>query len=264
MPSIVRSVSLLTPSQLQRIGAARLAVALMCVVGLIERFQWGLGSITFEPANFFAYLTIQSSIAFAALTATAGVIALRGASPSNRFHALRAGVLTCTMTAGIIFALIVQQSAARGIQVDVPWSDVLLHFVLPLIGLADWLFTPRARVSVAVIVPVVGYVGVWGALTMARGLATGWYPYYFLDPNQTDSIAELLLVCGAAIGVFAGVGSIVVLALPRVLRSLATQKARGSVAPLDEPSRRWRLRARERSRRPQRQATPDAQSPEAG
>jgi hypothetical protein len=215
------------------IGAERLACAALCALALVFRFQWGLGSITFEPANFFAYLTIQSNIAYVVVAAIAGALALRGRMSGPRFEAVRAGVLTCTVTAGIVFAVIVQQSAARGIRVDVPWSDVVLHFVLPLFAIADWMLTPRHRVRLTVIVFVLGYVATWGAITIFRGDQTGWYPYYFLDPIQTQSAAEFVLISGTAVVVFVVVGVGVTL-----LRLPLGRRARDSGARLRAVARR--------------------------
>ena len=213
------------------VGAERLAAAALCAVALVFRFLWGLGSATFEPTNFFAYLTIQSNIAYVAVGFIAGVAALRGAEFGPRFDALRAMVLTCTVTAGIVFALIVQQSGARGIRVDVPWSDVVLHFVLPAVAIADWMLTPRHRIRLTALVFVVGYVAVWGLITIYRGDVTGWYPYYFLDPIQTNGFAEFALISGIAVAVFVAVGSLLILVRPRLTRRWEPRKARGSVAP---------------------------------
>ena len=193
------------------LGLARIAMALACLIALVHRFVWGLGSITFEPANFFGYLTIQSNLAFVAVAVVSGRHALRGWPPSARLDAVRAAVLTCTVTAGIVFAVIVQQSSARAIRIDVPWSDVLLHFVLPALALAEWTLSPRGHRSPwRVLLVVIGYTLAWGGVTMVRGAITGWYPYYFLDPDQSSGLGEFLLYAAAALAVFAVVGSVVV------------------------------------------------------
>lgn len=193
------------------LGAVRLAFAALCTVALVSRFIWGLGSITFDPGNFFAYLTIQSNLLFVVVSVVSGVKSLRSPLPSPRHEAARAFVLTCTLTAGIVFAVLVQQSSARSIRVDVPWSDVVLHFVLPVLALVDWTLTKRrARVPWRIIPLVIGFTCGWGGVTMIRGAITGWYPYYFLDPNQTDGLGEFALLSGTALAVFAVIGALVV------------------------------------------------------
>lgn len=193
------------------LGFVRLTMAGVCVVSLVARYLWGLGSITFEPGNFFGYLTIQSNMAFVLVASFAGIAALRGGRANPRLDAVRAAVLTCTVTAGVVFAIIVQQSSLRAIRIDVPWSDVVLHYILPAIALLEWAVSPRAhRSSWRVLAVVVGYTLCWGGLTMLRGALTGWYPYYFLDPNQSNDLGEFVLFAGAALVAFAAIGSAVV------------------------------------------------------
>lgn len=192
-------------------GLARLAGAALGAVALVARFEWGLGSATFSPDNFFAYLTIQSNIVFVLVTVVSGVAALRGRPEAPWLTTLRASVLTCVLTAGLVFAVLVQQSGARGIRIDVPWSDQVLHFVLPVLALADWILAPgRGRARWRSIVFVLGYALVWGGLTMLRGSIVGWYPYFFLDPNQVTGLGEFALLSGLALAVFAVLGSVVV------------------------------------------------------
>lgn len=229
MPTIAKP--LLTGATLWHriVAAERLIAAAVCAVALVFRFSWGFGWV--GPADFFAYLTIQSNIMYVLVAGVTGVAAWRGVVSSRRLDAARAAVLTCTVTAGIVFAAIVQQSAVRGIRVDVPWSDIMLHFVLPVVAIADWMLTPRSRVPKKVVLLVLAYVGVWGAVTMIRGSITGWYPYYFLDPSQTDGPAEFLLLSGIAVAVFVVVGLALIVVRPPTSRPPNDRKARDSSAP---------------------------------
>jgi hypothetical protein len=207
------------------VGALRLALSALASVALVARFVWGLGSATFEPGNFFGYLTVQSNIAYVAVEVIAAVAALHGRDESARLANLRAIVLSCTVTSGIVFALIVSQSALRGVRVDVPWSDIVLHFVLPCLALAEWVLVPRADVRWRVVVFVLGYPLVWGGLTIFRGAFVEWYPYYFLDPRQLNSAVEFFVLTGIALAVFAIVGSALVAVPHRLSRRTAPDSA---------------------------------------
>ena len=192
-------------------GIVRLVVALVTAVALVFRFIWGLGSATFTPGNFFAYLTIQSNIVFVVITVLAGLLALRLDTDPQWLTTARAAVLTCTVTAGLVYALIVQQSGERGFPISVPWSDILLHFVLPIVALADWVLAPgRGRAQWRAIAWAVTFTLGWGGVTLVRGAVVGWYPYFFLDPDQLNSVGEFFLFSGIAVGVFVAVGALVV------------------------------------------------------
>jgi hypothetical protein len=192
-------------------GIARIAVALLCIVALVGRFVWGLGSATFTAANFFAYLTIQSNFAFVVVSVLSGVVTFVVASDPRWLATIRATVLTCTVTSGVVFLLIVQQAGQRAVRIDMPWSDVLLHFVIPVIALADWFLAPGRRRAGWISLPLtIGYALLWGAGTFVRGFIVGWYPYYFLDPAQVDSPLELVLYGAIALSGFALVGTLIV------------------------------------------------------
>jgi hypothetical protein len=192
-------------------GLVRLAAALLCVVALIARFVWGLGTATFTPWNFFAYLTIQSNIAFVVVAVFSGLRDLTTAHDPPWLATMRSVVLSCTVTAGLVFAVIIQQAGQRGFRIDVPWSDMVLHFGLPAFALLDWLIAPgRGRGHWRALPIVLGYPVLWGAVTLVRGSFVGWYPYFFLDPAQVSGVGEFATFCGIALAVFAAVASVIV------------------------------------------------------
>ncbi len=188
-------------------GTGRIGCAAAVVVCMIARYV--RASPWVGPVDFVGYLTIQSNIAYVVVAIAGGVIALRSGLDHPRLDVARVAVLTFVATAGILFALIVQQSGARGIRIDLPWSDIALHFILPVFAAADWLLSPRRhRVSRRILFVIVGYPVVWGVLTMIRGAIVGWYPYYFLDPAQIDSPLEFAGLSLFMLAVFTIVGSL--------------------------------------------------------
>lgn len=204
-------------------GLLRLGAAALCLVALIHRLAWGLASHTIASQNFFAYLTNQSNVAFVVLLTIAGIIALRKARDPRWLTVTLALVLTWTITAGIVFAILVWQAGLRGIRIDVPWSDQVLHFYLPACAALAWALAPGHRaVPWRVIPATLIYPLVWGGFTMIRGPIIGWYPYYFLDPRQISGPAEFLVSSGIALATFATVATALVLIsripLPRRLR----------------------------------------------
>ena len=189
-------------------GALRLGSAALCLVALVARYIWGLGSATFTPGNFFAYLTIQCNLAFVVVSVIAGVLALRGASDPPWLDTLRASVLGGTVSSGVVFAFLIQQAGERGFRLDVPWSDQLLHFWLPTIALLDWMIGPgRGRALWRSVIFVLLYTLLWGAITLIRGDVVGWYPYFFLDPAQVRSLGEFFAYGASALALIGGVTS---------------------------------------------------------
>lgn len=218
-------------------GILRLAGGAVCLAALLHRLFWGLSSATIAGQNFLAYLTIQSNIAFVAVSVAAGLVALRRVEDPGWLTAVRSAVLSWTVTAGIVFAFLIQQGGVRGIRIDVPWSDHVLHFLLPVFALIDWLLAPgRGSAPWRVVLVVVSYPLLWGGITMLRGSLVGWYPYYFLDLRQVSGPLEFLLTSGLALLLFAAVAGGIVL-LSRTRRTeleedepVGAQPAKGSSA----------------------------------
>lgn len=218
-------------------GWLRLLAAALCVVALVHRMLWGMGSQTVASDNFFAYLTIQSNTVYAVLAVVAGIFALRHDEDPAWLTTARALVLSWTATAGVAFALIVWQAGLRGIPITVPWSDVVLHFVLPAWTVVSWVFDPGRRAAPWRVVPfVLLYPIVWGVFTIWRGNLIGWYPYYFLDLRQVSGVGEMALSCALALSIFALVASALVL-LSRVRPAMPPW---GELSPRPLPALRRR------------------------
>lgn len=193
-------------------GVLRLTTAAVCVIALVHRLLWGLSSQTIAGRNFFAYLTVESNCALVALLIVGGVLALRRPDDPRWFSIALALVLTWTITAGLAFALIVWQAGLRGIRIDVPWSDQVLHFWLPAFTAIAWTLTPGHRKVPWWIVPgALVFPLAWGGVTMWRGPMIGWYPYYFLDPRQVSGVGEFLLTSGIALAIFALIAAVLAL-----------------------------------------------------
>jgi hypothetical protein len=189
-------------------GALRLGVAALCLVALVSRFIWGLGSATFTAGNFFAYLTVQSNMVFVVISVIAGITTLRGADDPAWLDTARAMVLSLTISSGVVFGFIVEQAGARGFRIDVPWSDQVLHFWLPSVVLLDWLIAPgRGRALWRTVPIVVVFTVVWGLVTLIRGPIVGWYPYFFLDPAQVSGPVEFFAYGAFALALFGGIAT---------------------------------------------------------
>ena len=195
----------------QAFGWSRLLTAAVCFAALVHRMVWGFESQSLASDNFFAYLTIQSNSAFTVLTVIAGIIALRTVEDPPWLTTARALVLSWTITAGLAFGLIVWQAGVRGIPISVPWSDVMLHFILPAWTIVAWILGPGRRTAHWRVVPfALLYPVVWGVITLWRGTIIGWYPYYFLDPRQVSGLGEMVGSCAIALGIFAAVATLLV------------------------------------------------------
>ncbi|MEJ3405544.1 Pr6Pr family membrane protein [Rathayibacter sp. YIM 133350] len=182
------------------LGGWRIGLAALELVAILGNLAYVLGFSAFGTANFFWYFTIQTAFAAVPVFAVTGVIAARGRAERPALATLRTVVLTHLLLSGGVFAIIVAQASSRDYRIEVPWSDVLLHFVVPAAALLDWL-VDRFLAPPAVAIPwralawSLPFPAVWLACTLLRGEIVGWYPYFFLDPLQVSGPLEIAGWC---------------------------------------------------------------------
>ena len=229
-----------TPDMRQRraLGVFRVLIAAIEVVALIGNYEYVLGFRFFATANFFSYFTIQSAMLAVATLGIAAAYALLAPSDPPWLGVLRTMVTAYLLVSGIVFALIVSQASTRDYRVDVPWSDTLLHWVVPALAVIAWTTDSIMAVNPPVPWSTVGWVlvypSLWLPYTLWRGADVGWYPYFFLDEAQVGGALGVALYCALVLLIFVAVTALLV-AINRALWRRARAR-RGS--PRGTPDRR--------------------------
>lgn len=97
---------------------------------------------------------------------------------------------------------------------DLKWSSNILHIIIPIYALVDWvLFADRKKLPFNKLWIVLIYPIVWLVVILIRGATDGWVPNPFLDPaTGYGSVAAYSI----AIAVFIVLFELVVFALSRV------------------------------------------------
>lgn len=212
------------------LGVFRVLVAVLEVVALVGNFQYVLGFRFFATANFFSYFTIQSAMLAVATLAIAAGFALRAPNDPPWLGILRTMVTVYLLVSGLVFGLIVAQASTRDYRIEVPWSDTLLHFVVPALAMIAWTTDSIIAVNPRVPWPTVGWVLVFPALwlpyTLVRGADVGWYPYFFLDEAQVGGFLGVALYCVLVLGIFVGLTAALVAISRALWRTARDRRAR--------------------------------------
>jgi len=177
------------------VGWAGLALQLALIVGSLgpPLGMW----------RFVGYFTILANIG-AALVATA--IAL---GSGRRLASARARLIAATSIAlvGIVYSVSLRALwHPTGLQ---KVADVALHDASPLLFLAVWTLSPHPRLRWREIGWAMLPAAVYLAYALARGLADGWYAYWFLNPAD-QSAGELAASAGVVLCGFALVATVLV------------------------------------------------------
>ncbi|MFD5865446.1 Pr6Pr family membrane protein [Agromyces sp. NPDC127015] len=227
------------------LGVFRLLIAALEVIALIGNFQYVLGFRFFATANFFSYFTVQSAFAAVATLGVAGAFALLAPRDPPWLGIVRTMVTVYVLVSGIVFALIVTQASTHDYRVDVPWSDTLLHFVVPALAVIAWTADSIIAVNPPVPWSTVGWVLVypsaWLVYALARGADVGWYPYFFLDEAQVGGPVGVALYCALVLVIFVTLTAGLVAVNRWLQRAGRSRRERGRRAPrTGTPGRRGR------------------------
>jgi hypothetical protein len=217
------------------LGVFRLALVVLEVVALVGNFRYVQGFRSFATANFFSYFTIQSAFIAVVTLSIAALFALREPRDPAWLGVLRTMATVYVVLSGLVFAVIVVESSSHGYRVDVPWSDTLLHFVVPALALIAWTADSVLAVNPRVPWATVGWVLVfpvgWLVYTLFRGADVGWYPYFFLDEAQVGSVFGVVVSCAIVLLIFLALTSSLVAVNRLLWRRARDRRARPSRSP---------------------------------
>lgn len=166
----------------------RTAFAALALVAIGRQLVLHVGA-SYSPLNFFSYFTNLSNL-IAALVLL--LLAFVGSLEPNRLIVLIRYVSAVNMTVvGLVFAVLLRDVELGGL---LPWINFVLHYVMPVVVLLDWLLNPPAMplrwnsLLLALVFPAIYLVYV-----VLRGMAIGWYPYPFLNPANAGGYAGVAL-----------------------------------------------------------------------
>lgn len=164
--------------------------------------------------NFFSYFTIVTNI-LAALVLTVPLI--RADSRLGRWCAsegVRAAVAMYIAVVGLTYHFLLADAwAPQGLA----WlANDLLHYVMPIAVVADWLlFTPKGRLRWIDPVKWLAFPLIYVVWTLVHGYASGWWPYWFMNVPALG-LAKAGFWAGVMLALFLVVG-LVLAGLDRVM-----------------------------------------------
>lgn len=159
----------------------RIFFALLAFSSIVTEIAVLIERGRFNPANFFSFFTIESNaIALAVFMASAFVLA-RG-KQSGIITVLRGASTFNMILVGVVFSILLS-----GLDVEltaVPWDNIVLHYIMPVVVALDWFIDQpeRGRVSFRQGLVWMVFPLLYVIYSLVRGAFVGWYPYPFLNP----------------------------------------------------------------------------------
>jgi len=185
------------------VNSLRLLAVIAVVAAILA--QWLVSSKldTYNFFNFFGYFTIQSNIFIALAFAATLVAAARRKRGDLGLSLFRGASTVYIATTGIVYNTLL---VSVDVQTSVQWSNDVLHRVLPVYAVLDWLlFSDRARLVFRHVWWFLLYPAVWLVVILVRGATDGWVPYPFLNPDLGYGVVALYCLGVAVFIVLMGV-----------------------------------------------------------
>ena len=177
----------------------RVVVAVLGLVAIVVQFvERASDPRPFDPVSFFSFFTILSNLLVAAVLLATGT----GRGPGwLRRDLVRGAATTYIATTGLIYLLLLSDDPVA-VDATIPWVDAVLHEVVPIAVLLDWLLAPpRERLSVGGAARWMAFPVTYLVYSLVRGPIVDWYPYPFLDPREAGyaEVAVTSVVVAVAI-----------------------------------------------------------------
>ena len=164
------------------LNVLRLALASAAIVAMTYQFATLNVRPDYAKGNFFSFFTIQSNII--GVTALFALVLVPRARRSALFDGARSAAVLYMAITGVVFALLLS-GLQEDLQTAIPWVDFVVHKLMPVVLVADWLVDPpRHRLPRWTVLAWLSYPLAWFSYTLVRGEVVDWYPYPFVDVSK--------------------------------------------------------------------------------
>ncbi len=145
----------------------------------------------FNSANFFSYFTVESNT-LAVISLALSSFALATGTTSRALDLFR-GAVTLYMTTTILIFIVLLSGYPSKELTAVPWDNTVLHYLMPIIIILDWLIdAPTRAIAYRSAVIWLGYPLAYLFYSLIRGHFVHWYPYPFMNPSHRGYLALII------------------------------------------------------------------------
>jgi hypothetical protein len=163
------------------LNVVRLALASTAIAAMAYQFAESAGTDS-QKANFFSFFTIQSNVL--GVAALFLLVLVPGERRTPLFDGARSGAVLYLAITGVVFALLLS-GLQEDLQTSASWVDFVVHKLMPVVLVADWLVDPpRHRLPRWTVLAWLAYPLAWLGYTLVRGASVDWYPYPFVDVSE--------------------------------------------------------------------------------
>jgi hypothetical protein len=203
------------------------SLRLLIGVGLIGSVIWQVTDRIvnglFRPFEYFAYFSIVTAIFAGLFLITASFGLLLKIEDTKWVEIARLSFAVALIVVGVVYHALLAGAANDIRDGDYAWPvlpNEIIHTYAPILAAIEYLVSVRAfRIRLRAFVWVAVFPLTWLVLSIVRGSATNWWPYWFINPNGEAGLGGMLTYIGA-ITLFFLILGILVLGLKKLLQRL--------------------------------------------
>ena len=177
----------------------------------------------FRPFEYFAYFSIVTAIFAGLFLITTSFGLLLKIEDTKWVEIARLSFAVALIVVGVVYHALLAGAANDVRDGDYAWPvlpNEIIHTNAPILAALEYLISVRAfRLRLRAFVWVAIFPLTWLILSIVRGNATNWWPYWFINPNGEAGLGGMLTYIGA-ITLFFLILGILVLGLKKLLQRL--------------------------------------------
>jgi hypothetical protein len=205
---------------------SRLALGLALIGSVTWQVTDRIANDLFRPAEYFAYFSIVTAIVAGLFLITTGFGLLLNIEDTKWVEVARLSLAVALIVVGVVYHALLAGAANDVRDGDYAWPvlpNEIIHTYAPILAVIEYLISVKAfRIRLRAFVWVAVFPLTWLVLSIVRGIATNWWPYWFINPNGEAGLGGMLTYI-SAITVFFLVLGLAVLGLKQVLRRLVAR-----------------------------------------
>jgi len=203
------------------------SLRLLIGVGLIGSVIWQVTDRIvnglFRPFEYFAYFSIVTAIFAGLFLITTSFGLLLKIEDTKWVEIARLSFAVALIVVGVVYHALLAGAANDIRDGDYAWPvlpNEIIHTYAPILAAIEYLVSVRAfRIRLRAFVWIAVFPLTWFVLSIVRGSATNWWPYWFINPNGEAGLGGMLTYIGA-ITLFFLILGILVLGLKKLLQRL--------------------------------------------
>ena len=185
-----------------------------------------LANNNFRPGEYFAYFSIVTAIVAGLLLVVTGFGLIRNREDSKKNEIARLSLTVAMIVVGVVYHLLLADAPGDERDGDYVWPvlpNEIIHTYGPILIVIDYLlshkaFRPKLRAALWVAV----FPLTWLVFSVIRGLATNWWPYWFINPNEEGGVPGMLTYIAAITSFFLILGFLV-LGIKKLIQKVTTR-----------------------------------------